>query len=100
LLRVGDYRAGSGDVTNHHLQRIIHEENLLELFDLLSGHQLLVLYLTAYCSDNNEHAADQIGSPKQTISKHINNIRRTWEEHIPEAVEGHNCMKKPTRVER
>jgi len=87
-------------LTNHHLERIIHEENLLELFDLLSGHQLLVLYLTAYCSDNNLHAADQIGSPKQTISKHIRNIKRAWEEHIPEAVGERNPMKKPTRVER
>ena len=85
--RVGRDCGRDGGVLSHQLDTVIHKETLEEMLSLLNGHQLLVLYLVLYCSDNYCHAADQLGCRKQTICKHIYNIRALWLEHIPELAE-------------
>ena len=72
---------------SHSLDTVIHKETITRMLALLNGHQLLVLYLVLYCSDNYCHAADQLGCRKQTICKHVYNIRALWLEHIPELAE-------------
>ena len=85
---------------NHHLDSIIHEENLEEMLSLLNGHQLLVLHLLL-CCENYTHAADQLGCPKQTLCRHVYNIRELWLEHIPElreAAAGREATKHGKRI--
>ena len=70
---------------NRHLQRIIHEETLRQMYAVLNGQQLLMLHLLL-CSDSYSHAADQLGCEKQAVCRHVYNIRQAWLE-LPELVE-------------